>query len=55
MNAQFNVKHNLADYTEQQIFNSAGQIHSSPATQAKLANFYADYKTATQLHNGKFR
>ena len=44
MNAQFNVKHNLADYAEQQIFNSAGQIHSSPATQAKLANFYADYK-----------
>ena len=44
MNAQFNVKHNLADYAEQQIFNSAGKVHSSSATQAKLANFYADYK-----------
>jgi len=44
INAQFNVKHNLADYAEQQIFNSAGQVHSSSATQAKLANFYADYK-----------
>ncbi len=45
MNAQFNVKHNLAYYKEQQIFNSTGQIHSSPATQAKLANFYGDYRT----------
>ena len=44
MNSQFNVKYNLADYVEQQFFNSTGQIHQSPATQAKLANFYADYK-----------
>lgn len=44
VNAQFNVKHNLADYTEQQVFNSMGQIHSSPATQSKLAQFYTDYK-----------
>ena len=43
MNAQFNVKHNLADYEEQQIFNSTGQIHLSPATKMKLAEFYADY------------
>ena len=45
MNAQFNVKHNLADYEEQQIFNSTGQVHFSPATQAKLAEIYSDYKT----------
>lgn len=45
MNAQFNVKHNLAYYTEQQLFNSTGQIHLSPATQVKLASFYGDYKT----------
>ncbi len=45
MNSQFNVKHNLADYTEQEMFNSTGQIHLSPATQTKLANFYSDYKS----------
>ena len=44
MNAQFNVKHNLADYEEQQVFNSAGQLHFSPVTQSKLAQFYTDYK-----------
>ena len=44
MNAQFNVKHNLADYKEQQIFNSTGQMHLSPATKVKLAEFYSDYK-----------
>ena len=44
MNTQFNIKHNLADYREQQIFNSTGQIHISPVTQAKLATFYSDYK-----------
>ena len=35
MNSQFNVNHNLADYTEQQIFNSTGQIHYSALTQGK--------------------
>ena len=44
MNSQFNVKHNLANYAEQQVFNSTGQIHLSPATKEKLSNFYADYK-----------
>ena len=44
MNSQFNIKHNLADYREQQIFNSTGQIHISPVTQTKLATFYSDYK-----------
>lgn len=44
MNAQFNVKHNLADYAEQQVFNSTGQIHLSSATQSKLSQVYSDYK-----------
>lgn len=44
MNMQFNVKHNLADYNEQQVFNSTGQIHISPAIKSKLSEFYSDYK-----------
>jgi hypothetical protein len=44
MNSQFNVKHNLAVYAEQQIFNSTGQMHMSPVSEAKLANFYSDYR-----------
>lgn len=45
VNAQFNVKHNLADYKEQQLFNSTGQIHFSPYTESKLSEFYSDHKT----------
>ncbi len=45
MNSQINVKHNLADHEEQQLFNSAGQAHQSPAIQAKLSNLYSDYQT----------
>ena len=45
INSQINVKHNLADYEEQKIFNSTGQAHQSSAIQAKLANLYSDYKT----------
>ncbi|WP_182126860.1 hypothetical protein [Nitrosopumilus sp. b2] len=44
MNAQFNVKHNLADYNEQQVFNSTGQIHMSSVTKSKLSEFYGDYR-----------
>ncbi|MBI1663233.1 MAG: hypothetical protein IS860_07050 [Nitrosopumilus sp.] len=44
INAQSNVKHNLADYAEQQMFNSTGKIHPSAATQKSLASFYSDYK-----------
>ena len=44
MNAQFNVNHNLADYEEQQVFNSTGQLHLSSANKAKLATFYTDYR-----------
>lgn len=44
MNVQFNVKHRLADYDEQQVFNSMGQIHSSLAIQSKLAQSFSDYR-----------
>ena len=44
MNAQFNVNHNLANYEEQQVFNSTGQLHLSSANKAKLATFYTDYQ-----------
>ncbi|BDQ30329.1 hypothetical protein [Nitrosopumilus zosterae] len=44
VNAQFNVKHNLADYNEQQLFNSTGQIHFSPYAESKLSEFYSDHK-----------
>jgi len=44
MNSQFNIKYNLADHAEQQIFNSTGQVHFSPATQTKMGNLYSDYK-----------
>ncbi|MCV0409245.1 hypothetical protein [Nitrosopumilus sp.] len=44
VNAQFNVKHNLADYEEQQLFNSTGQIHFSPYAESKLSEFYSDHK-----------
>ena len=44
MNAQFNVKHNLAYYNQQQIFNSTGQFHPSPAAEASIAEYYTDYR-----------
>ncbi len=44
INAQSNVRHNLADYAEQQVFNSTGKLHQSTATQKNLASFYSDYK-----------
>jgi len=44
INAQSNVKHNLADYAEQQVFNSTGKIHQSTTTQKNLTSFYSDYK-----------
>lgn len=44
MNAQFNVKHNLAYYNQQQIFNSTGQFHPSPAAEASIVEYYTDYR-----------
>ena len=45
MNAQFNVKHNLAYYKEQLLFNSTGQLPLNPYTQKTLGEFYKDYRT----------
>jgi hypothetical protein len=45
MNAQFNVKHNLAYYKEQLLFNSTGQLPQNPYTKATLGEFYKDYRT----------
>ena len=44
MNAQFNIKHNLASHAEQLIFDSTGQAHLSAATYSKLGGMYSDYK-----------
>jgi len=44
MNAQFNVKHNLAYYDQQQLFNSTGQFHPSPASEQNIAQYYTDYR-----------
>lgn len=44
MNAQFNVKHNLAYYGQQQLFNSTGQFHPSPAAEQSIAEYFTDYR-----------
>ena len=44
MNAQFNVKHNLAYYGQQQLFNSTGQFHPSPTSEQNIAQYYTDYR-----------
>ena len=44
MNAQFNIKHNLASHAEQLIFDSTGQAHLSAASYDKLGNMYSDYR-----------
>jgi len=45
MNAQFNVKHNLAYYNQQILFNSTGKLPQNPFTQSKLAEYYTDYRS----------
>jgi len=44
MNAQFNVKHNLAYHGQQQLFNSTGQFHPSPTSEQNIAQYYTDYR-----------
>ncbi len=44
MNAQFNVKHKLAYYDQQQLFNSTGQFHPSAAAETSIAKYYTDYR-----------
>lgn len=48
MNAQFNVKHNLAYYKEQLLFNSTGQITLNDYTKATLGEFYKDYRASPE-------
>jgi len=48
MNAQFNVKHNLAYYKEQLLFNSTGQITLDKYTKATLGEFYKDYRASPE-------
>ncbi|MDX1441236.1 MAG: hypothetical protein R3237_02110 [Nitrosopumilaceae archaeon] len=48
MNAQFNVKHNLAYYKEQLLFNSTGHLTLDEYTKATLGDFYADYRTSPE-------
>ena len=45
MNAQFNVNHNLAYYSQQLLFNSTGQITLNNYTKSKLAEYYTDYRS----------
>lgn len=48
MNAQFNVKHNLAYYKEQLLFNSTGQITLDNYTKSTLGEFYKDYRASPE-------
>ena len=51
MNAQFNVKHNLAYYKEQLLFNSTGQLTFDDYTKATLGEFYPDYRKSPEYLN----
>ena len=44
-NSQFNVKHNLAYYNQQILFNRDGQFVDSPITGEQLRKYYEDFRT----------
>ena len=44
-NSQFNVKHNLAYYSQQVLFDENGQFTDSPVTGEVLRKYYEDYRT----------
>ncbi len=44
-NSQFNVKHNLAYYNQQILFNRDGQFTDSPITGEQLRKYYEDFRT----------
>ena len=44
-NSQFNVKHNLAYYNQQILFDREGQIVDSPITGEQLRQYYEDFRT----------
>ena len=44
-NSQFNVRHNLAYYNQQVLFDKEGQIVDSPVTGEQLRKYYEDFRT----------
>jgi len=44
-NSQFNVRHNLAYYNQQILFDREGQIVDSPVTGEQLRKYYEDFRT----------
>ena len=44
-NSQFNVKHNLAYYNQQVLFDRQGQLADSPVTGEQLRKYYEDFRT----------
>lgn len=44
-NSIFNVKHNLAYYNQQILFNKEGQFIETPITGEQLRKYYEDYRT----------
>ena len=44
-NSQFNVKHNLAYYNQQILFDRQGQLVDSPVTGEQLRKYYEDFRT----------
>ena len=42
-NAQFNIKHNLAYYREQLLFDTQGEFINTTKSQEQLSEFYSDY------------
>jgi len=44
-NSKFNVKHNLAIYSQQILFNPQGQFIKTPVTGEELRKYFEDYRT----------
>ncbi len=44
-NSQFNVRHNLAYYNQQVLFDKQGQLVDSPVTGEQLRKYYEDFRT----------
>ncbi len=50
-NSQFNVRHNLAYYSQQILFDREGQFVDSPVTGEQLRKHYEDYRTNPEYLN----
>ena len=44
-NSQFNIRHNLAYYNQQVLFDKQGQLVDSPVTGEQLRKYYEDFRT----------